>query len=169
MASSSSSATLDRKLSGREVLAWRGMLRAHAAVTKQLDAEMLSAHGISLSSYEVLLHLDGSDDGQMRMCDLAELAVLSRSGLTRLVDRLEREKLLVRESCPSDARGAFARLTDAGRGRLAEARPTHHEGVRRVFLGHLSAAEQDALAECWAKVLPASAVENDGECCGDAA
>jgi DNA-binding MarR family transcriptional regulator len=130
---------------------------------------MLSAHGISLSSYEVLLHLDGSDDGQMRMCDLAELAVLSRSGLTRLVDRLEREKLLVRESCPSDARGAFARLTDAGRGRLAEARPTHHEGVRRVFLGHLSAAEQDALAECWAKVLPASAVENDGECCGDAA
>ena len=145
------------------------MLRAHAAVTKQLDAEMLSAHGISLSSYEVLLHLDGSDDGQMRMCDLAELAVLSRSGLTRLVDRLEREKLLVRESCPSDARGAFARLTDAGRGRLAEARPTHHEGVRRVFLGHLSAAEQDALAECWAKVLPASAVENDGECCGDAA
>jgi len=145
------------------------MLRAHAAVTKQLDAEMLSAHGISLSSYEVLLHLDGVADGHMRMCDLAELAVLSRSGLTRLVDRLEREELLVRESCPSDARGSFARLTDAGRGRLAEARPTHLEGVRRVFLGHLSAAEQDALAECWAKVLPASAVEDDGDCCGDAA
>lgn len=145
------------------------MLRAHAAVTKQLDAEMLSAHGISLSSYEVLLHLDGADDGHMRMCDLAELAVLSRSGLTRLVDRLEREGLLIRESCPSDARGAFARLTDAGRGRLAESRPTHLEGVRRVFLGHLTAAEQDALAECWAKVLPASAVGNDGDCCGEAA
>ncbi|MCX6370123.1 MAG: MarR family transcriptional regulator [Solirubrobacterales bacterium] len=153
MANSSSSATLDRKLSGCEVLAWRGMLRTHAAVTKQLDSEMLSAHGISLSSYEVLLHLDGADDGHLRMCDLAELAVLSRSGLTRLVDRLAREQLLVRESCPSDARGSFARLTDAGRERLAEARPE----------------EQQALADCWAKVLPAAEVADAGECCGEAA
>ena len=145
------------------------MLRTHAAVTKQLDSEMLSAHGISLSSYEVLLHLDGADDGHLRMCDLAELAVLSRSGLTRLVDRLAREQLLVRESCPSDARGSFARLTDAGRERLAEARPTHLEGVRRVFLGHLSAEEQQALADCWAKVLPAAQVADAGECCGEAA
>jgi DNA-binding MarR family transcriptional regulator len=137
------------------------MLRAHTAVTKQLDAEMLSAHGISLSSYEVLLHLDGVDNGHMRMCELAELAVLSRSGLTRLVDRLAREALLVRESCPSDARGSFARLTPAGRDLLNEARPTHIEGVRRVFLGHLSSAEQEALAECWSKLLPASEVEVD--------
>jgi DNA-binding MarR family transcriptional regulator len=137
------------------------MLRAHTAVTKQLDAEMLSAHGISLSSYEVLLHLDGVDDGHMRMCELAELAVLSRSGLTRLVDRLAREALLVRESCPSDARGSFARLTPAGRDLLNEARPTHIEGVRRVFLGHLSSAEQEALAECWSKLLPASEVAVD--------
>ena len=124
------------------------MLRTHAAVTKQLDAEMLSAHGISLSSYEVLLHLDGAEDGHLRMSELAELAVLSRSGLTRLVDRLAREELLVRESCPSDARGSFARLTVTGRERLAQARPTHLEGVRRVFLDHLSSAEQQALAVC---------------------
>ena len=135
------------------------MLRAHAAVTKQLDAEMLSAHGISLSSYEVLLHLDGAEDGHLRMSELAELAVLSRSGLTRLVDRLAREELLVRESCPSDARGSFARLTVTGRERLAQARPTHLEGVRRVFLGHLSRAEQQALAVCWSKLLPASEVD----------
>ena len=147
-------------LSGRELSAWRGMLRAHAAVTKQLDAEMLSAHDISLSSYEVLLHLDAADGGQLRMSDLADLAVLSRSGLTRLIDRLAREELLVRESCPSDARGAFARLTQAGRERLSEARATHIEGVRRVFLGHLSAAEQQSLADCWAKVLPAA----DADC-----
>ncbi|MBJ7343091.1 MAG: MarR family transcriptional regulator [Solirubrobacteraceae bacterium] len=137
------------------------MLRAHAAVTKQLDAEMLSAHGISLSSYEVLLHLDGAEDGHLRMSELAELAVLSRSGLTRLVDRLAREELLIRESCPSDARGSFARLTVTGRERLAQARPTHLEGVRRVFLGHLSSAEQQALAVCWSKLLPASEVEAD--------
>ena len=90
------------------------------------------------------------------MSELAELAVLSRSGLTRLVDRLAREELLVRESCPSDARGSFARLTVTGRERLAQARPTHLEGVRRVFLGHLSSAEQQALAVCWSKLLPAS-------------
>ncbi len=169
MASLSAPATLDRKLSGREVLAWRGMLRTHAAVTKQLDAELLSAHAITLSSYEVLLHLDGADDGRMRMCDLAELAALSRSGLTRLVDRLAHEELLVRESCPSDARGSFARLTSAGRERLLEARPTHIEGIRRVFLGQLSGAEQQALAECWDKVLAASETETDCTCSRPAA
>lgn len=140
------------------------MLRTHAAATKQLDAELLSSHAISLSSYEVLLHLDGADDGQMRMCELAELATLSRSGLTRLVDRLAREELLVRQSCPSDARGSYARLTTAGRERLVEARPTHIEGVRRVFLSHLSAAEQQALAACWAKLLPASELEAGPAC-----
>jgi DNA-binding MarR family transcriptional regulator len=136
------------------------MLRAHAAVTKQLDAEMLSAHGISLSSYEVLLHLEPADGGQLRMSELADLAVLSRSGLTRLIDRLAGEELLVRESCPSDARGAFARLTASGSERLSEARPTHIEGVRRVFLGHLSTAEQQSLADCWAKILP----DDDADC-----
>jgi DNA-binding MarR family transcriptional regulator len=140
------------------------MLRTHAAATKQLDAELLSSHAISLSSYEVLLHLDGAEDGQMRMCELAELATLSRSGLTRLVDRLAREELLVRQSCPSDARGSYASLTIAGRERLVEARPTHIEGVRRVFLSHLSAAEQQALAECWAKLLPASELEAGPAC-----
>jgi len=137
------------------------MLRAHAAVTKQLDAELLSSHAVSLSSYEVLLHLDRAEDGQMRMCELAELAVLSRSGLTRLVDRLAGEGLLVRESCSSDARGSFARLTAAGHELLSAARPTHIEGVRRVFLSHLSSADQQALAECWSKLLPASDGEPD--------
>lgn len=137
------------------------MLRAHSAITKSLDAELLSQHGISLSSYEVLLHLDNAEDGRLRMSDLAQLAVLSRSGLTRLVDRLARDEMLVRESCPSDARGSFARLTPAGRERLIAARPTHLEGVRRVFLSNLTASEQQALAECWAKILPANEVAVD--------
>ncbi|MSX11464.1 MAG: MarR family transcriptional regulator [Actinobacteria bacterium] len=145
------------------------MLRAHSAITKSLDAELLSEHGISLSSYEVLLHLDNAEDGRLRMSDLAQLAVLSRSGLTRLVDRLARDEMLVRESCPSDARGAFARLTPAGRERLIAARPTHLEGVRRVFLSHLTVDEQQALVEAWAKILPAASVADDGDCCGEAA
>jgi len=112
-------------LSARELRAWRGMLRTHAVLTKALDAELDAAHGLPLSSYEVLMHLNDAEDQRMRMSDLADLVILSRSGLTRLVDRLEREGLLERQSCASDARGSFASLTAAGRRKLAAARATH--------------------------------------------
>ncbi len=164
MATSTTTTSPAEKLSQRELQAWVGMLRVHAAVTKALDAQLVAEHGISLSSYEVLLHLDGADGRRLRMSELAELAALSRSGLTRLVDRLECEQLLVRESCPSDARGSFALLTDAGRERLLAARSTHLEGVRRVFLDRLTAAEQQSLADCWAQILPEAAVA-ETDCC----
>ena len=93
------------QLDDRELRAWRGMLRIHATLTKALDAELEAAHGLPLTSYEVLLHLDDAEGQRMRMSDLAATVILSRSGLTRLVDRLEREGLIARESCPSDARG----------------------------------------------------------------
>jgi hypothetical protein len=96
------------QLDDRELRAWRGMLRVHATLTKALDAELEAAHGLPLSSYEVLLHLADADGQRMRMSDLADMVILSRSGLTRLVDRLEREGLIARESCPSDARGSYA-------------------------------------------------------------
>uniref|UniRef100_A0A6J5ZY76 Unannotated protein n=1 Tax=freshwater metagenome TaxID=449393 RepID=A0A6J5ZY76_9ZZZZ len=140
------------------------MLRAHAAVTKALDGELLSEHGISLSSYEVLLKLNEADGARMRMSELAESVVLSRSGLTRLVDRLERDRLLERCSCPSDARGSFAMLTGAGRDRLAAARDTHLAGVRRVFLSRLSPGELDALGDVWQQILPESQID-DASCC----
>src|SRR5690242_7417235 len=85
-----------------ELRAWRGLLRAHACLAKRLDAELEQAHRLPMTSYEVLHHLDEAIGGRMRMCDLAEQAQLSRSGLTRLVDRLEREELLVRCSCEHD-------------------------------------------------------------------
>src|ERR1700761_2101600 len=94
--------------------AWRGLLRAHACLAKRLDAARAQAPGLPLSSYEVLDRLEDSSGGRMRMCDLAEQAQLSRSGLTRLVDRLERERLLERCSCDHDARGSYACLTGAG-------------------------------------------------------
>src|SRR5438034_575812 len=100
-----------RQLDERELRAWRGMLRAHAALTKALDADLDAAHRLPLSSYEVLLYLNDADDGRMRMRDLAASVILSRSGLTRLADRLEREGLIRRESCPSDALGALLDLT----------------------------------------------------------
>jgi DNA-binding MarR family transcriptional regulator len=91
------------------------------------------------------------------MCDLASSVLLSRSGLTRLVDRLERDGLLVRESCASDARGAFAKLTPAGHEKLGAARATHLAGVRTLFLSHLSADELEVLGSVWDRVLPGAA------------
>jgi DNA-binding MarR family transcriptional regulator len=93
----------------------------------------------------------------MRMCDLAESVLLSRSGLTRLIDRLEREGLVARHSCQQDARGAYAGLTEAGRAKLAAVRPTHLAGVRAHFLAHFSDDEMARLATYWEHVLPGSA------------
>jgi DNA-binding MarR family transcriptional regulator len=143
-----------QQLDDRELRAWRGMLRVHATLTKALDAELEAAHGLPLSSYEVLLHLADADGQRMRMSDLADMVILSRSGLTRLVDRLEREGLIARESCPSDARGSYAALTTAGRRKLDAARATHLAGVRSLFLAHFSAEEQEVLGAAWERVLP---------------
>ncbi len=142
-------------LSTRELRAWRGLLRVHAALAKALDAELEREHGLPLTSYEVLVVLDDASGRRMRMCDLASSVLLSRSGLTRLVDRLERDGLVVRVACPGDARGAFAKLTPAGRAKLAAARGTHLRGVRRLFLDLLSEDEQDVLGDVWERVLAA--------------
>jgi DNA-binding MarR family transcriptional regulator len=158
-------AVAGERLDAREMDAWRGMLRVHAAVTKALDAEMEARHGLPLSSYEVLLVLADADGERMRMCDLASSILLSRSGLTRLVDRLERDGLLERQSCPSDARGAFARLTPAGRARFDEARRTHLAGVRTLFLDRLEPEEQELLGRMWSRLLPA-ATRAAGSTCG---
>src|SRR6059058_1444819 len=151
MASSASSVQL---LSERELRAWRGLLRVHSRLVKALDAELETAHGLGVTSYEVLMYLADSPEGRMRMHDLASSVLLSRSGLTRLIDRLEREGYIKRESCETDGRGAFAVLTVPGRDKLEAARRTHLDGVRRHFLEHLSDAELEGLGELWDKVLP---------------
>ncbi len=134
--------------------AWRGMLQAHSCLAKRLDAELERAHRLPMTSYEVLHHLEHSSGGRMRMCDLAEQAHLSRSGLTRLVDRLEREELLERCSCEHDARGSYACLTPTGRERLMEARGTHLAVVREHFLSRFSESELSLLAEMWERIAP---------------
>jgi DNA-binding MarR family transcriptional regulator len=128
------------------------MLRAHAELVRELDAELAREHDMPLSSYEVLLFLNDSPEGRMRMSELAESALLSRSGLTRLVDRLERQGLLTRERCESDARGWFAEITPEGRRAFGEARKTHLDGVRRVFLDHFSRDELRTLGGLWQKL-----------------
>ncbi len=137
-----------------ELRAWRGLLRAHACLAKRLDAELERSHGLPMSSYEVLHHLEEANTGRMRMCDLAEQAQLSRSGLTRMVDRLARDGLIERCSCSHDARGSYACLTETGRERLAEARGTHLAVIRSQFFSHFSEQELSVLADMWERIAP---------------
>jgi DNA-binding MarR family transcriptional regulator len=153
----STTATSTQLLSPQELAAWRGLLRVHARLTKELDAELLREHRLPLSSYEVLLFLADSPRGRLRMSELADGVLLSRSGLTRLVDRMERDGLLRRRRCEEDQRGWFAEITDEGRELFASARKTHLDGVRERFLGRLSADEQRKLAALWEKVSPGAA------------
>jgi DNA-binding MarR family transcriptional regulator len=145
------------ELTGIELGAWRGMLRVHAALVRELDAELDAAHDLPLSSYDVLIYLQAAPDKRLRMAELADSVLLSRSGVTRLVDRLEREGLIVRDTCVSDGRGCFAVLTDEGEELLQRARPTHLAGVRERFLSHFSDEELMQLARFWERVKPGAA------------
>jgi DNA-binding MarR family transcriptional regulator len=149
------------QLNADELGAWRGFLRVHSKLTRELDAELAAAHGLPLSSYEVLLFLADAPNGQLRMAQLADSVLLSPSGLTRLVDRLEKAGLVRRESCPADRRGFEAVITDDGRAALAEARPTHLSGVRRRFLEHFSTDEMRTLSAYWDRVLQGPADDAD--------
>jgi DNA-binding MarR family transcriptional regulator len=143
----------DIKLLDRDELdAWRGMLRAHAELTRALDAELTAAHGLPLSSYEVLLFVGDAPEGRMRMSELADSVLLSRSGLTRLADRLERAGLIERVQCNEDARGYFAQITPAGRELFDKARRTHLAGVRRLFLDRFSRDELRELGGLWERL-----------------
>src|SRR5256714_385304 len=141
------------RFSELELDAWRGFLRSHATLVRELDEELTERHRLPLSSYDVLVQLDETPEGRLRMSSLADAVLLSRSGLSRLVTRLETQGLLERTECPSDARGAFAAITDKGRERLAEARATHRAGVRERFLDKLGEREQRQLAKAWSRLL----------------
>jgi DNA-binding MarR family transcriptional regulator len=143
---------MGKRLSSAERRAWGGFLRTHARIVRELDEELQDRHGLPLSSFDVLIHLESAPEHRLRMRELADAVVLSRSGLTRLVDRLVRQGYVRRERCGDDARGSFAVLTDEGRAVLGEARPVHIEGVRRRFHDRLDPAEQARLGETWDKL-----------------
>jgi DNA-binding MarR family transcriptional regulator len=144
-------------LSAEELGAWRGLLRVHTALVKALDAELTAGHDLPLSSYEVLITLESAPERKLRMAELADSVLLSRSGMTRLVTRLEDNGLLVRDHCTDDGRGCYAVLTDKGAELLATARPTHLGGVRERFLRHFSPDELVLLGSMWERVLPGAA------------
>ncbi|MCM3884688.1 MarR family winged helix-turn-helix transcriptional regulator [Frankia sp. R82] len=147
--------------------AWRALLQAHAHVTRVLEADLERAHNLPLASYDVLVQLSEAPDYALRMSELANAVLLSRSGLTRLVDRLVREGLVTRRSCASDARGTLAVLTPQGLDRLRAASGTHLKGVGRHVLSHFSRAEQEQLAALLERLSPPAAPRRGG--CGQKA
>jgi DNA-binding MarR family transcriptional regulator len=121
---------------------------------RELDRELETGHGLPLTQYEVLIHLDRAPGRRLRMSELASSVLLSQSGITRLVDRMERDGLVAREPCPGDRRGLLAKLTPEGRKKLAEARPTHLAGVHARFLEHLDDDNLRELTAIWERIRP---------------
>ena len=136
-----------RRMTREELAVWRTFLRAHAQVVRRLEADLVTEHDLPLASYDVLVQLVEAPDRRLRMTELADLVLISRSGLTRLVDRLAREGLVRREACESDARGLFTVLTDAGFERLRTASRTHLRGVEEYAVGRFNPGELRALGE----------------------
>ena len=138
-------------LAPHELAAWRGVLEVHARVTHQLDAQMHAEHGLSLSAYEVLMFLADAPEHRLRMSEIADRVLLSRSGCTRLVDRLADQGYVTRCAASNDGRGLYAELTEAGLTKITAARMTHHEGIRRFFLDRLTVTDQIALGDVWTR------------------
>ena len=128
-----------------EIRTWMRFLAAHSAITRELEAQMMGAHELTLSDYDVLVQLARAPRQRLRNIELANAVVLTRSGVTRLVDGLERDGLVTRVSCPSDKRGTLVALTDEGMRRLREAARTHLEGVRELFLAKIGPRGREAM------------------------
>jgi DNA-binding MarR family transcriptional regulator len=139
-------------LSAGELAAWRGFLRTHARLLRQLDRQLTAEQGLATSSYEVLLRLAEAPRGTMRMKDIADSLLLSRSGLSRVVDELERKGYVTRQPCPTDARGTEAVITRSGRSAFRKAQHSHLRSVRDDFLDKLSQEQLGQLAEVWTAV-----------------
>lgn len=135
-----------------EMAAWRGFLAAYRRVVDRLSAELRDAEDLPLAWFDVLVQLSEADGHALRMLELADAVLLSKSGLSRLVDRMEAAGLVRRESCEGDARGVRAVLTEAGARRLQGAVPTHVRGVREHFVDVLDPDEAEVLATALERV-----------------
>jgi DNA-binding MarR family transcriptional regulator len=142
-----------------EIQVWVALLRAHASSTRRFNAQLVAEHGLTLNDYEVLLHLSHADGKRLRRVDLAERILLTPSGITRLLEGLERGGYVERASCASDARVTYAQLTGEGEAKLREAADTHVAGIREFFRDRYSKDELTALGGLLER-LPLDPVED---------
>jgi DNA-binding MarR family transcriptional regulator len=133
---------------------WRTFLHAHASLMRTLEAELQADQAMPLAWYDVLLQLVEAPERRLRMAELADRVLLSRSGLTRLIDRLQAEGYVRREPSPDDARGTYTVLTPAGFERLRDAAPVHLAGIRDHWLAHFSDDELRVLGGWLGRVAP---------------
>lgn len=143
---------------------WRTFLQAHATVTRRLEAELEADGQVSLADLDVLFQLASADGCRLRMSELADTVLLSRSGMTRRIDRLEAAGLVQRHECAADRRGAFAAITEAGIARLERARPTHVRGIEEHFVSRLSDDDLAAIRDALTKLIPPDDRQSESAC-----
>ena len=141
------------QLTGIELAAWHGMLAAHATLIRELDGQLRAAHGLGVSEFDVLITLFNGAERGVRMTDLAKAIMLSPAGLTHMVTRLERDRLVERAVDPADRRSFLVRLTPGGRERLDAARATHNAVIRDRFTARLTGPQLRQLSGAWDAIL----------------
>lgn len=146
----------------RQLDAWVRLLRVHAATTRQFNGELLAEHGLTMNDFDVLMQLAKAPEGRLRRVDLAERVLLTPSGITRLLEGLERAGYVERDSCPSDGRVSYALLTDAGKEKLEAAKETHRASVKALFAERYNEEELETLAALLER-LPALDASCDAE------
>ena len=144
-----------------ELVPFVNFLRAHAAVVRELSSELVSAHGLTINDFEVLLRLSRAEGSRMRRVDLAQEVLLTPSGITRLLEGLERSGFVERVACKEDLRVSYAQLTPAGRTKLRAAGKTHVAGIPRLYLDHFDADERAVLGELLGRLTDG---EDGGAC-----
>ena len=137
-------------------LAWRGMLRVHTTVFRELESALRADHGFGIDAYGVLVTLVGAPEGRLAIGELGERMNLTPSGVSRSVDRLARTGLVERSPNPADGRSLLVGLTQAGLARLRAAQATHHAVVRRLCIGRMDERDLERLSEVWEKAMPGS-------------
>lgn len=147
---------METQIDEERLAAWRAFLNAHAVVIDAIERELAEVGQLPLTSYDVLVALHEAPNGRLRPHELADHMVLRRSTLTRMLDRLEAQRLLVREPCPSDRRGAVVALTETGEAALARAWPNYARGIAAHFAAHLSAEEARTLAAALERISQAA-------------
>jgi len=140
--------------------AWRNFITAHANLIDLIDGELRAEDRLPLHWYDVLIELVEAPKNRLRLNELAQKVVLSRSGLTRLVDKLETAGFLHREAAPDDRRGAFAVLTDQGRDAVRKSWPVYSKGIAKYFASHLSEREAQIIRDVFARILETTQRDN---------
>jgi DNA-binding MarR family transcriptional regulator len=145
--------------------AWIAFLRSHAAITREMSVQLQREHGLTLNDYEVLLHLEQAEGRRLRRVDLAERVLLTASGITRLLEGLERAGYVEKDTCASDARVTYAHLTEEGRAKLKDASRTHLAGIDELFVSRYSGSELATLSDLLSR-LPMTGDDCKPSSCG---